>query len=68
MRNDEKMVYIAVAPCGCVHGIDTENGSATAKQVAKWIHRGSTVERVSLGVARPRLGFDCPHDPKWGRT
>jgi hypothetical protein len=61
------MVYLAVAPCGCPHGIETETGSAAAAQVAKWIRRGSVVERVPLDEAKQRMVMDCPHTPQWGR-
>ena len=48
-------VYIAVAPCGCVHGIETLNDASAAKQVAEWIRRGSTVGRVGLSEAQRRF-------------
>jgi hypothetical protein len=64
---DQARVYLAVAPCGCPHGIDCGDGRDTAKQVARWISVGSTIERVSLEEAKQRVVWDCPHTPRWGR-
>jgi hypothetical protein len=66
--SDDSIVYVATAPCGCVHGIDCENGTSTARQVAEWITRGSTVDRQRLGDAKAAIVMTCPHDPKWGRA
>lgn len=63
---DDTMAYVATAPCGCIHGIDTENSRETTKQVADWIKRGSTVDRRLLSEIQ--MVWDCPHDPQWGRT
>lgn len=65
--SDDSRVYVATAPCGCVHGIDCANDKETARQVAKWIGRGSVVDRVRLADAKAAMTFDCPHEPKWGR-
>lgn len=64
----EDMVYVATAPCGCVHGVDCENGSATARNVADWIHEGSTVDRRPFVEAKAALMLRCPHVPMWGRS
>jgi hypothetical protein len=58
------MVYVAIAPCGCVHGADFEGGPETRAQIAEWVRRGS---RVELRSDADGIRCDCPHDPKWGR-
>jgi len=58
------LVYIAIAPCGCVCAADFEDGPETHALIADWIKRGYRVERVD---DLEGIRFGCSHDPKWGR-
>lgn len=62
---DDK-VYIAIAPCGCIHGVDFEDGPETHAQIVEWVKAGSRVERVAEDTLADIGGG--PHDPKWGRV
>lgn len=62
------LAYLATAPCGCAHGIDTGDNQETYAQVAEWLRRGSTVRRIPLSEAMALLVQDCSHNPRWGRN
>lgn len=63
-----KTAYIAIAPCGCTHGVDCGVGPETHRQIAEWMERGSDIREVPLDEAKRRIARDCPHEPKWGRS
>lgn len=57
--------YIARKPCGCVCAATVdipEMQKDNAREIAKWIRWGCTIERMTVEAARPLLTFDCNHD------
>lgn len=64
MDNDKQvMAYIGRKPCGCVTCITVDipdMQKENAKEIAKWIRRGYTVEHVTVEVARKSFTV-CPH-------
>lgn len=59
--------YIGRKPCGCVVAAMVDNpddAKETAKEVAKWIKLGLTVERVTHEYVRQNFTTNCPHAEK----
>ena len=63
-----EFVYIARRPCGCVTGFAVDDptfAKETAKDVAKFIESGCSVERVTLEVAHAtKYVSKCAHVPQ----
>jgi hypothetical protein len=59
------LVYVAIAPCGCIAGADFEDSAETHAQIVEWVQRGFVVERRD---DTDGIRFGCPHEPKWGRA
>lgn len=67
MDNDKDvMAYQGRKGCGCVVAVTVdlpEYKKDTAKELAKWIRQGLSVERVTCEVARQSFTI-CPHKAK----
>ena len=64
MKDTTGMAYIGRKPCGCVcaaYADEPEIKDDIAKEIAKWIKQGLTVERVTDQYVRDNLTFNCPH-------
>jgi hypothetical protein len=71
MNVDRSLAYVGVHACGCVTAVTCPmpgDEKGTALFVADIINRGMNIECTTVGDARSRLAFECPHDPKgWER-
>lgn len=58
--------YAARKACGCIVAVavdEPEYARRNAKEVARWIRQGLTVDRVTVAVVRASfVGWDCPHE------
>jgi hypothetical protein len=61
-------VYLGRQACGCAVAFvvdDPDDPKFTAREIAKWVRRGRTVERVLLDEARSGpFGCKCPKAPE----
>jgi len=51
MINDENSCYVGIKDCGCAVAamvINSEHKKENAKEIAKWIREGLTIERKSV--------------------
>ena len=64
-ERDQAICYIARDTCGCVVACavdEPQYAKDNAKEIAKWIKKGLTVERMS--VIEVRKVFGCEHRQK----
>lgn len=60
--SDFTHAYVAIEKCGCVSAITADTPDMrkdNAKEIARWIREGRTVERLSADEARERFCRPC---------
>jgi NADPH:quinone reductase-like Zn-dependent oxidoreductase len=60
------LVYVGIKNCGCMVAAmvdNPEHKKDTAKEIAKWIREGLTIERVTAEYVRENFK-KCNHDMK----
>ncbi len=65
MKREEYPAYIGRKTCGCVVFAmvdDPEHKKETAKEIAKCIRQGLTIERMTVKEVRELEMFGCKHE------
>lgn len=67
-ETDDVMCYVARKSCGCIIAATVDEPDMlkeNAKEIARWIRKGYTVDRVTVQHVREHFqGQDCPHERK----
>lgn len=65
---NEVMCYVARKSCGCIIAATVDEPDMqkeNAKEVARWMRKGFTVDRVTVQHVRDNFeGRYCPHEPE----